>query len=65
MLRGSLEDGSLLGLYLREGALVAALMHNQDDETQERLRSLLRGHATVRDRRAFDDATVAPVEAFA
>ena len=65
VLRGSLEEGSLLGLYLLEGTLVAALLHNQDDETQERLRALLRGHATVSDRRAFDDAEVAPVEAFA
>jgi 3-phenylpropionate/trans-cinnamate dioxygenase ferredoxin reductase subunit len=65
VLRGSLEGGSLLGLYLREGTLVAALMHNQADETQDRLRALLRVHAKVSDRRAFDDATVAPVEAFA
>ena len=64
VLHGSLEEGALLGLYLREGELVAALLHNQDDETQDRLRALLRAHAAVRDRRALEDAA-APVEAFA
>jgi len=65
VVRGSIEEGALLGLYLREGLLVAALLHNQDDETQERLRALLRGHAAVQDRRALDDSAVRPLEAFA
>lgn len=63
VVRGSIEEGALLGLYLRGGRLVAALLHNQDDETQDRLRALLRGNALLRDRRALD--SVSPVEAFA
>jgi 3-phenylpropionate/trans-cinnamate dioxygenase ferredoxin reductase subunit len=65
VLRGSIEEGSLLGLYLREGRLVAALLHNQDDETQARLDALLRIQARLSRREALTDLAVPPVEAFA
>ncbi len=64
VLRGSLEEGVLLGLYLREGRLVAALLHGQEKETQARLRELLRAGATVADRRALEDEHASPLEAF-
>ena len=47
VVRGSLEEGALLGFYLREGRLVAALLSGQDAETQESLTTLLRRQATV------------------
>jgi 3-phenylpropionate/trans-cinnamate dioxygenase ferredoxin reductase subunit len=65
VLRGSIEEGALLGLYLREGRLVAALLHNQDDETQARLDALLRAQAPLARRDALSDPAVPPVEAFA
>jgi 3-phenylpropionate/trans-cinnamate dioxygenase ferredoxin reductase component len=65
VLRGSIEEGALLGLYLRDGRLVAALLHNQDDETQARLDALLRAQARVARRDALSDQSVPPVEAFA
>jgi NTE family protein len=64
VLRGSLEEGVLLGLYLREARLVAALLHGQEKETQARLRELLRAGATVGDRRALEDEHASPLEAF-
>ena len=45
LMRGSLQEGAILGVYLRDGRLVAAVVHNQDDELQERLRELLRTQA--------------------
>jgi NADPH-dependent 2,4-dienoyl-CoA reductase/sulfur reductase-like enzyme len=65
VLRGSIEEGALLGLYLREGRLVAALLHNQDDETQARLDALLRAQAPLARRDALSDPAVPAVEAFA
>jgi NADPH-dependent 2,4-dienoyl-CoA reductase/sulfur reductase-like enzyme len=62
--RGSLEDGAVLGVYLRRERLCAVLLHGQDDETQERVRELLRAQAPVRDRRALADERVSPLDAF-
>jgi NADPH-dependent 2,4-dienoyl-CoA reductase/sulfur reductase-like enzyme len=61
--RGRLEDGAVLGVYLRGERLCAVLLHGQDDETQERARELLRAHAPVRDRRALTDEQVSPLDA--
>lgn len=62
--RGSLEEGGLLIVYLRNDRLCAALVHGQDDETQERLRQLLREQAPVRDRRPLTDEQLSPLDAF-
>jgi 3-phenylpropionate/trans-cinnamate dioxygenase ferredoxin reductase component len=64
VLRGSLEEGAILGVYLRGGRLVAALAHNQADELQERLRELLRTQAPIRDRRPLEDDAMSLLEAF-
>ena len=65
VVRGSLEEGALLGFYLRAGRLVAALLCGQDAETQESLTTLLRGQAEVKSRGALTDAAAAPADAFA
>jgi 3-phenylpropionate/trans-cinnamate dioxygenase ferredoxin reductase component len=64
VMRGSIEEGMLLGLYLRGGRLVAALLHNQDDETQRRLNELLYAQPAVRNRSALSDTAVSPLDAF-
>jgi len=64
VMRGSLEDGAVLGLYLRDGRLAAALLSGQDPETQEALTGLLRGRATVTRRDALGDPDVPVAEAF-
>jgi 3-phenylpropionate/trans-cinnamate dioxygenase ferredoxin reductase subunit len=65
VIRGSIEEGTVLGLYLRGGRLVATLLHNQDDETQRRLNELLRAQPAVRNRSALRDTAVSPLDAFA
>jgi NTE family protein len=56
--RGALEDGKAIGFYVREGRLAATLVVGQDDETQERLKQLIRAGARVPDpeRLADEDA---------
>lgn len=65
VVRGSLEEGALLGFYLREGRLVAALLSGQDAETQESLTTLLRRQATVTRRDALTDAAASAADPFA
>jgi 3-phenylpropionate/trans-cinnamate dioxygenase ferredoxin reductase subunit len=55
VMRGSLEQGALIGWYLRGERLVAALIVGQAPEVQEELNSLLRGRAHVADRVALAD----------
>ena len=55
VMRGSLEAGALIGWYLRDDRLVAALIVGQPPEVQEQLNGLLRGRAHVKDRAAFAD----------
>ena len=64
VMRGSLDEGAVLGLYLRDGRLVAALLSGQEPETQEALTGLLRERAAVTRRDALADPTVSVAEAF-
>ena len=64
VMRGSLEEGSLIGWYLREERLVAALIVGQTPELQEELNGLLRARARLADRAALTDPRAAPGEAF-
>jgi 3-phenylpropionate/trans-cinnamate dioxygenase ferredoxin reductase component len=59
VMRGSLEDGALIGWYLREGRLVAALISGQAPEAQEELNVLLRRRARATDREALADPRAA------
>ena len=55
--RGALEEEKAIGFYLREGRLVATLVVGQDDETQDRLKELIRARAPVPDpERLADEA---------
>ncbi len=45
--RGRLEDGKAIGFYVRDGRLVATLVVGQEDETQDRLKELIRAGARV------------------
>jgi 3-phenylpropionate/trans-cinnamate dioxygenase ferredoxin reductase subunit len=62
--RGSLEEGSLLGWYLRESRLVAALIIGQTPELQNELNALLRVQAPVVDSAALTDPETSPGSAF-
>ena len=53
--RGSLEDGAMIGWYLRDDRLVAALIVGQTPEAQAEINDLLRGRAHVSDRAALAD----------
>jgi 3-phenylpropionate/trans-cinnamate dioxygenase ferredoxin reductase component len=64
VMRGSLEEGSLIGWYLRDGRLAAALIVGQPPEAQEELNALLRGRARVADRDALADPAASPGAAF-
>ncbi|MBA3383603.1 MAG: NAD(P)/FAD-dependent oxidoreductase [Actinobacteria bacterium] len=56
--RGTLEEGKAIGFYVRDGRLAAALVVGQDDETEDRLKELIRAGARVADpaRLADEDA---------
>jgi NADPH-dependent 2,4-dienoyl-CoA reductase/sulfur reductase-like enzyme len=41
-LEGSLADGKVLGLYVEDGRISGAVLSGQDDETEERLKQLIR-----------------------
>jgi NADPH-dependent 2,4-dienoyl-CoA reductase/sulfur reductase-like enzyme len=45
--RGSVADGRAIGFYVRDGRLAATVVIGQDDETQDRLKELIRAHARV------------------
>ena len=64
VLRGSLEEGALIGWYLREERLVAALIVGQAPEVQEELNDLLRARARLADRAALTDPSAVPGQAF-
>ena len=63
-MRGSLEEGALIGWYLRDERLVAALIVGQTPEVQEELNGLLRARARLADRAALTDPDASPGEAF-
>jgi NADPH-dependent 2,4-dienoyl-CoA reductase/sulfur reductase-like enzyme len=62
--RGSLEDGAMIGWYLRDDRLVAALIVGQTPEAQAEINDLLRGRAHVSDRAALADPGAAVAAGF-
>jgi NADPH-dependent 2,4-dienoyl-CoA reductase/sulfur reductase-like enzyme len=64
VMRGSLEEGALIGWYLREGRLVAALISGQAPEVQNELNALLRVQPRLVDRAALTDPDTSPGSAF-
>lgn len=61
--RGAI-DGSAIGFYLRGGRLVACLVVDQDEETENRLKELLKARATVRDPERLGSESVGLDELF-
>jgi 3-phenylpropionate/trans-cinnamate dioxygenase ferredoxin reductase subunit len=64
IMRGALEEGALIGWFLRAGRLVAALIVGQTPELQNELNALLRVQASVVDRAALTDPDTSPGSAF-
>jgi NADPH-dependent 2,4-dienoyl-CoA reductase/sulfur reductase-like enzyme len=64
LFRGALEDEKAIAFYLDGDRLAGCLVVGQDDETENRLKELLRAHARVRDVAALTDESVALDEAF-
>ena len=44
-LEGSLAEGKVLGLYLEDGRIAGAVLSGQDEETEEKLKALIRERA--------------------
>ena len=65
VMRGSLEAGALIGWYLSDDRLVAAIVVGQPPELQEEINALLRAHARVTDRIGLTDPSASPLEVFA
>jgi 3-phenylpropionate/trans-cinnamate dioxygenase ferredoxin reductase component len=64
VMRGSLEEGALIGWYLRGDRLAAALIIGQPPEVQEQINGLLRARARLADRAALADPAADPGSAF-
>ena len=64
VVRGSLEEGSLIAWYLRSGRLAAALVVGQAPEAQEEINGLLRRGARAADRDALADPSASVGAAF-
>jgi NTE family protein len=64
VMRGSLEAGALIGWYLSDDRLVAAIVVGQPPELQEEINVLLRAHARVADRVRLTDPNASPLEVF-
>jgi NADPH-dependent 2,4-dienoyl-CoA reductase/sulfur reductase-like enzyme len=62
--RGSLEEEKPIGFYVRDGRLTATLVIGEDDETQERLKELIRAKARVPDPERLADASAPLDEVF-
>ena len=60
--RGRLEDGAAIGFYLAGDRLVATLATGQDEDTENRLKELIRAHARVRSAERLADEQ-SPVDA--
>jgi NADPH-dependent 2,4-dienoyl-CoA reductase/sulfur reductase-like enzyme len=54
-LRGPIEDGKLLGLYVSDGRLVGAVSAGQEEETETRLKELIRSRPVISDEAALRD----------
>jgi 3-phenylpropionate/trans-cinnamate dioxygenase ferredoxin reductase subunit len=61
--RGAIEDAAI-GFYLRGGRLVACLVLGQDEETESRLKELLKAKATAREAERLADEDVGLDELF-
>jgi 3-phenylpropionate/trans-cinnamate dioxygenase ferredoxin reductase component len=55
--RGSLEEGDAIGFYLDDGRLVACLLTGQEEETEDRLKELLREQPKVENPDALSDTS--------
>ena len=64
VVRGSLEEGRVIGFYLREDRLVAVLVSGVEDETRASLTQLLREQPRVGDRSLLADEGAVPEDAF-
>jgi NADPH-dependent 2,4-dienoyl-CoA reductase/sulfur reductase-like enzyme len=62
--RGTLEDGKAIGFYLDGGRLTGCLVVGQDEDTEDRLKELIRAHAHARETRALSDESTPLEEAF-
>jgi NADPH-dependent 2,4-dienoyl-CoA reductase/sulfur reductase-like enzyme len=63
VVRGSIDDAAI-GFYLRGDRLVACLVLGQDEETENRLKDLLKARATVRQAERLADESAALDELF-
>jgi NADPH-dependent 2,4-dienoyl-CoA reductase/sulfur reductase-like enzyme len=63
VIRGSIDDAAI-GFYLRGDRLVACLVIGQDEETENRLKDLLKARATVRQAERLADESAALDELF-
>ena len=63
--RGRLEDKDAIGFYLDQDRLVACLVVGQDEETENRLKDLIRAGARAREADRLGDAELALEDAFA
>jgi 3-phenylpropionate/trans-cinnamate dioxygenase ferredoxin reductase component len=64
VLRGSIAERSLLGLYLRDERLVGAVVVGQNADVVEELTTLLRDQPRVRDRARLSDEGTRPAALF-
>jgi NADPH-dependent 2,4-dienoyl-CoA reductase/sulfur reductase-like enzyme len=64
VMRGSLEARALIGWYLSDDRLVAAIVVGQPPELQEEINVLLRARARVADRIGLTDPDATPLEVF-
>lgn len=65
VVRGSLEERDLLGFYLDAGRLVATVTIDQPEETEDRLKELIRARARPRNIDALADPSIGLDELFA
>ena len=64
VLRGSIPDRNLLGFYLRDERLVAAVLVGQAGDMVEELTTLLGGQPRVSDRSRLANESVRPAAVF-
>jgi NTE family protein len=62
--RGTLEDGKAIAFYLDGGRLTGCLLVGQDEETENRLKELIRAHAQAREAAVLSDQSKPLEDAF-
>jgi NADPH-dependent 2,4-dienoyl-CoA reductase/sulfur reductase-like enzyme len=62
--RGTLEDGKAIAFYLDGGRLTGCLLVGQDEETENRLKELIRAHAQAREAAVLSDQSTPLEDAF-